>query len=173
MQLSHSARAVFDEANLVSCAGLVPALSLAERAGWSEHLEALSVSSPNAAAKATCVVAGMLAGATGAGRMLAQAITTAKAAGAAGQLLCRADSAYYGRAFIAAAIRHGAWFSVTARANASINRAITSIEESAWTPIKYPHAVWDEDEQRWISDAEVAETPYVAFTSRRKAALRR
>jgi hypothetical protein len=44
MQLSHSARAVFDEANLVSCAGLVPALSLAERAGWSEHLEALSVS---------------------------------------------------------------------------------------------------------------------------------
>ena len=63
MQLSHSARAVFDEANLVSCAGLVPALSLAERAGWSEYLEALSVSSPNAAAKATCVVAGMLAGA--------------------------------------------------------------------------------------------------------------
>ena len=83
--------------------------------------------------------------------------------------MCRADSAYYGRAFIATAIRHGAWFSVTARANASINRAITSIEETAWTPIKYPHAVWDEDEQRWISDAEVAETPYVAFTSRRKA----
>ena len=37
-----------------------------------------------------------------------------------------------------------------------------------WTPIRYPHAVWDEDEQRWISDAEVAEVPYVAFTSRRK-----
>ena len=55
MQLSHSARAVFDEANLVSCAGLVPALSLAERAGWSEYLEALSVSSPNAAAKADYV----------------------------------------------------------------------------------------------------------------------
>ena len=100
--------------------------------------------------------------------MLAQAVTTAKAAGASGQLLCRADSAYYGWAFVGTALRHGAWFSVTARANASINRAITSIQESVWTPIRYPHAVWDEDEQRWISDAEVAEVPYVAFTSRRK-----
>jgi len=100
--------------------------------------------------------------------MLAQAVTTAKAAGAAGQLLCRADSAYYGWAFVGTALRHGAWFSVTARANASITRVITIIQESVWSPIRYPHAVWDEDEQRWISDAEVAEVPYVAFTSRRK-----
>jgi len=26
--------------------------------------------------------------------------------------------------------------------------------------IRDPHAVWDDDEQRWISDAEVAEVPF-------------
>src|SRR5699024_5426957 len=41
--------------------------------------------------------------------------------------------------------------------------------EHAWTPIKYPHAIFDEAEQRWISDAEVAEIPYTAFTSRKQA----
>ncbi len=47
--------------------------------------------------------------------------------------------------------------------------AISSIDDTAWTPIRYPNAVFDSDEQRWISDAEVAETPLTAFTSRRKA----
>ena len=31
-----------------------------------------------------------------------------------------------------------------------------------------PHAIYDEDEQRWISDAEVAETVLTAFTGRRR-----
>jgi Transposase DDE domain group 1 len=35
--------------------------------------------------------------------------------------------------------------------------------------IKYPNAIYDEDEGRWVSDAEVAEVPFTAFTSRRKA----
>jgi hypothetical protein len=48
--------------------------------------------------------------------------------------------------------------------------AISGIAESAWVPIHYPNAIWDEDEQRLVSDAEVAEVPYfTAFTSRRKA----
>ena len=59
---------------------------------------------------------GNVASATGAGRLLAQAITTARAAGATGRVLCRADSAYYGWKFVGTALRHGAWFSVTARA---------------------------------------------------------
>jgi hypothetical protein len=67
MQLSHDpdkVSAVFDEANLVSCAGLAPVLALAERAGLSELLaEHLSVSSPNAPLKVTSLLAGMLAGA--------------------------------------------------------------------------------------------------------------
>src|SRR5450759_1391033 len=35
--------------------------------------------------------------------------------------------------------------------------------------IHYPNAVWDEAEQRLISDAEIAEVPFTAFTSRRTA----
>jgi hypothetical protein len=46
-------------------------------------------------------------------------------------------------------------------------RAIAGIDPTAWSPIHYPNAVFDEDEQRWISDAEVAEVPFTAFTSRR------
>jgi len=104
----------------------------------------------------------------GAGRLLAQAIGCARAAGASGQILARADSAYFGHAFVAAAQRAGAWFSVTARMNPQIRAAIASIDDTAWTAITYPNAVWDDDEQRWISDAEVAETEVTVFTSRRK-----
>ena len=32
---------------------------------------------------------------------------------------------------------------------------------------KYPHAIYDEQEGRWVSDAEVAEIGFTAFTSRR------
>ena len=35
--------------------------------------------------------------------------------------------------------------------------------------IKYPDAIWDEHERRWVSDAQVAQTSYTAFTSRKKA----
>jgi hypothetical protein len=276
---------VFDDPNLVSAAGLVPALRLAESAGLYELLEGLSVPSPNAGAKTASVVGGMLAGAdciddlnlvrhgamgrlfagvrapstlgtflrtfthghvqqldkinagvlaglatrvpdllagadgivfvdvddtvrevhgyakqgaafgytgqrglnlqlatistptaapviararlrkgntasaTGVGRLLAQAITTTRAAGVTGQILARADSAYYGWAFVGTALRHQAWFSVTARWTPS----------DAWQPIAYPNAVYDEAEQRWVSDAEVAEVPFIAFTARRKA----
>src|SRR3954468_12153501 len=66
MQLSHdpvAIDAVFDEGNLVSCAGLAPVMALGERAGLSELLaEHLSVSSPNAPTKVTSLLAGMVAG---------------------------------------------------------------------------------------------------------------
>lgn len=297
MKPSHTIRPVFDDPNLVSAAGLVPTLRLAESAGLYDLLEGLSVDSPNPVAKVTSVLGGMLAGAdsiddldllrhggmsrlfggvrapstlgtflrtfthghvqqldaagrrllaglaaqvpgllagsdgdgiafvdvddtirevhgyakqgaafgysgvrglnlqlatistplaapviararlrkgntashTGAGRMLAQTLTTARAAGVTGQVLCRADSAYYGWAFVGTAIRHKAWFSVTARMNPAVVKAITSIEDDAWIPIAYPNAVFDEAEQRWVSDAEVAEVPFTAFTGRRKA----
>jgi hypothetical protein len=293
---SHKIRPVFDDPNLVSSAGLVPALRLAESAGFYDLLDGLSVRSPNAAAKAACVVGGMLAGADsiddmdllrhggmtrlfggvrapstlgtflrsfthghvqqldainagllagltarvpgllggaaaegvamvdvddtvrevhgyakqgaafgytrqrglniqlavvstplsapviararlrsgntasakGAGRMLAQAITTARAAGVTSRLLCRADSAYYGWAFVGAAVRHQAWFSVTARMTKTVTAAIAGIPAQAWRPIEYPNAIYDETEQRWVSDAEVAEVAFTAFTGRRK-----
>jgi hypothetical protein len=101
--------------------------------------------------------------------LLAQAIATARGAGVRGQVLCRADSAYYGWAFVGTAIRKKTWFSVTARMTKTVTAAIASITEDDWVAIKYPNAVWDEAEQRWVSDAEVAEVPFVAFTGRRKA----
>ena len=298
MKASHTIRPVFDDPNVVSTAGLVPALRLAESAGLYDLLDAgLTVPSPNAGIKAAGVIGGMLAGAdsiddldllrhggmgrlfagvrapstygtflrtfthghvqqldgigarllaglaqrvpgllaeaggegitfldvddtirqvhgyakqgagfgysgvrglniqlatlttptaapviararlrrgnvgsaSGAGRLVAQAMTTAKAAGVAGQVMVRADSAYFGWALVGAAIRHGAWFSVTARMNKKVTATIAAIPDGAWTPIKYPHAIWEETESRWVSDAEVAEVPFVAFTSRRKA----
>ena len=304
MKASHSIRPVFDDPNLVSAAGLVPVMRLAESAGLHDLLQdRLSIDSANASAKTTAVIGGMLAGAdsiddldvlrhgamgklfggvrapstlgtflrtfthghvqqldavgsrllaglatrapgllagaqdpggiafldiddtvrqvhgyakqgaaygytgvrglnvqvttistplaapviararlrrgnvasaTGAGRMLAQSITTARAAGVGSQILARADSAFYGHAFVGTAIRHGIWFSVTARMNPKVKAAITSIAEEAWAPIRYPKAIWEDDDTvpgggYWVSDAEVAETDFVAFTGRRKA----
>ena len=304
MKASHTIRPVFDDANLVSAAGLVPAMRLAESAGLHDLLEdRLSIDSANATAKTAAVIGGMLAGAdsiddldllrhgamprlftgirapstlgtflrtfthghvqqldavgarvlaglarrtpgilagaqdpdaiafldiddtvrevhgyakqgaaygytgvrglnvqattistplaapviararlrrgnvasaAGAGRMLAQSITTAHEAGVACQILARADSAFYGHAFVGTAIRHQIWFSVTARMNPKVKATITAIAEDSWTPIKYPQALWEEDATvpgggYWVSDAEVAETSFVAFTGRRKA----
>jgi len=299
---SHNARPVFDDPNVVSDAGLVPALRLAESAGLFELLAGVSVPAPNAVAKASCVVAGMLAGAdsiddldrlrhggmgrlftgirapstlgtflrsfthghvqqldkvnagvlaglaervpgllvdnasngsdgdgglafidvddtiaevhghakqaaaigytrvrglnvqlatvstpaaapviararlrrgnrvshAGAPRMLAQAISTARGAGVEGRVLVRADSGYYRHAFVTTAIRHDAWFSVTARLDPLVTAAITSIGPKAWTPINYPNAVFDTEQQAWISDAEVAEVPFTAFVKQPK-----
>ena len=47
-------------------------------------------------------------------------------------------------------------------------KAISDIDERAWMPIQYPNAIYDEDEQRRVSDAEVAETALTAFTGRRR-----
>jgi hypothetical protein len=107
--------------------------------------------------------------ARGAARIVADALVTTKACGGSGLVTVRADSAYYGHDVIAAARRGGARFSITARMNHTVLKAISDIEESAWVPIHYPNAIWDEDEQRLVSDAEVAEVPFTAFTSRRQA----
>lgn len=115
---------------------------------------------------------GNTASGKGAGRLLAQAIKTSRRAGVSGQILVRADSAYYNHGFIGTAVRAKTWFSVTARMNKQVTAAISGIEEAAWTPIKYPNAVWEETEPGqgyWVSDAEVAEVPVTVFASRRKA----
>ena len=107
--------------------------------------------------------------ARGAARIVADALVTTKACGGSGLVTVRADSAYYGHDVIAAARRGGARFSITARMNPTVVKAISGIFESAWTPIHYPNAIWDEDEQRLVCDAEVAEVPFTAFTSRRQS----
>jgi hypothetical protein len=107
--------------------------------------------------------------ARGAAKLLADALATVRRCGAAGLLLVRADSAYYGYDVIAACRRAGARFSVTAGLTPTVVTAITGIDEQSWTAIRYPNAIYDEDEQRWVSDAEVAEVAFTAFTNRRKA----
>jgi hypothetical protein len=104
--------------------------------------------------------------AKGAARLVADALVTAKAAGATGVRVLRADSAFYGHDVMAAATRHQSCFSITARQDSAVRRAIATIEPDAWTPIKYTNAIFDEQQQRWISDAEVAEITYTAFSSR-------
>jgi hypothetical protein len=103
--------------------------------------------------------------ARGAATLIAEAIATGWAAGASGLIVVGADSAYYAGAFIAACRRHGARFSVTVRMDPKIRRTITTIDEDAWTAIKYPNAIFDEETGTWISDAEIAEVPYTAFAS--------
>ena len=105
--------------------------------------------------------------AKGAARLVADALVTAGKAGATGQVTVRADSAYYNHDVIAAARTGGARFSITARMDPAVTRAITQIPDDAWVGIKYPHAIYDEDEHRWVSDAEVAEITFTAFTPRR------
>jgi hypothetical protein len=107
--------------------------------------------------------AGKTNSAKGAGRMVAQAIATARAAGASGKILVRGDSAYGNRTVVRACVGAGAQFSLVMTRNAAVDRAINAIDDTAWTPVSYPGAVRDPDTGAWISDAEVAEIPYTAF----------
>jgi hypothetical protein len=129
-----------------------------------------AVSTPLSApvAAATRLRGGNAPSARGAEGLAAQAIRTARACGATGTIVVRMDSAYYAAAVIAAIRRGGARFSVTAPVNAGIRTAIAAIGEDAWTPIEYPQAIWDDQLRCWASDAEVAETTYTAFTSKKK-----
>jgi hypothetical protein len=68
-----------------------------------------------------------------------------------------------------ACLKDKARFSVVLTKNAAVNRAIASIAEDAWIPVHYPGAVLDPDTGQLISDAEVAEVEFTAFTSKRKA----
>jgi hypothetical protein len=131
------------------------------------------VSTPLAAPliAATRLRGGSAGSARGAASLAAKAISAARAAGATGMIVVRMDSAYYAAKVIAAIRAAGAFFSVTVRMDAKVRAAIAAIGEDAWTPIAYPHAIWDEDQRRWISDAEVAEVPYTAFAAKKGQAV--
>lgn len=131
-----------------------------------------TLSTPGRAAGSVPVIAaarlreGAAASVRGAWKLVADALATARRAGATGLVIVRADSVYYAHAIVATARRAGARFSVTLRHNAAVITAIAGIDEAAWVPIRYRNAVWDSDEQRWISEAEVAEIGFTAFTGR-------
>jgi hypothetical protein len=109
--------------------------------------------------------AGKAGSGKGAGSMVAEAIRTARAAGAAGQILVRGDSAYGNSAVINACLKAGARFSFVLTKNPAVAKAIATIAEDAWTPVHYPGAVLDPGTGQLISDAEVAEVAFTAFAS--------
>lgn len=107
----------------------------------------------------------------GAARIIGDSLATLRrlTTTASTPVLVRADSAFYGYATVAAALTAGADVSVTVRMDPAVKAAIAAIAEEAWTGIKYTDAIFDQATDTWISTAEVAEVPFTAFTSRKKA----
>jgi len=104
----------------------------------------------------------------GAKRLVTDALKTVRGL-SPGKPLVRADSAFYGRGLVLAAVRAGAEVSVTVRLDTAIKKAIAAIADDAWTTIQYTDAIYDQTTGQWISRAEVAEIPFTAFASRRTA----
>ena len=135
------------------------------RKGLSPLVTAISTESAAPVITGMRLRAGRAGSGKGAAHMVAQAIATARSAGATGTILVRGDSAYGTRAVVNACRRADAGFSLVLTKNTTVRAAIDAIEETAWTPVRYPGAVRDPDTGDWISDAEVAEIPYTAFAS--------
>lgn len=83
-------------------------------------------------------------------------------------MLVRADSAFHSRTLVTKVLATGANVSITARMDKAVRRAIATIDEQAWTQIKYTDAIFDQDAGRWVSRAEVAEMQFTAFISKTK-----
>jgi hypothetical protein len=104
----------------------------------------------------------------GASRLVTDALRTVRALTPAKPLL-RADSAFYGRGLVLAAVRAGADVSVTVRLDPKVKASIAAIAEDDWQTIEYTDAVFDPTTGRWVSRAEVAEIPFTAFSAQKKA----
>jgi hypothetical protein len=111
---------------------------------------------------------GKAADVRGAESFVAQAINTARQAGATGNILVRADSKFYTADVVAVCRRAGAWFSLSTGINPSITAAIGQIPDGDWVDIVYPHPIEDPDTGELISQAQVAEISYTAFVGRAK-----
>src|SRR4051794_27864885 len=118
-----------------------------------QRLRKGSVGSPRGAARLATDTLALIAGSRLAGR----------------HVLVRADSAFYSHALVTAVLKTGADVSITVRMDAAVKRAIATIDEHAWTTIKYTDAIYDETTGSWISQAQIAEIPFIAFVSHKKA----
>ena len=129
---------------------------------------AATISTPLAAPviAATRLRGGNAASGRGAASFAARAVATARACGCTGMIIVRMDSAYYAAEVLHAIRRAGARFSVTVPLNAAVRAAIAAVPDGAWSPVRYPRAIFDDQLGCWVSEAEVAETRYTAFTGR-------
>jgi hypothetical protein len=133
--------------------------------GLSPLVAALSTDRAAPVVAATRLRGGNAASARSAASLVKQAITTARTAGSSGKILVRGDSAFGSGPVVSACRAAGVNFSLTLQSNPKLQAAIDSIADHEWTPVRYPGAVYDEQHQQWISNAEVAETTYTAFES--------
>jgi hypothetical protein len=131
--------------------------------GLSPLVAAVSTDQAAPVVAATRLRGGNAGSARSAASFVRQAIATARSAEATGRILVRADSAFGSGPVASACRKAGANFSLTLQSNPKLQAAIDGIDEQAWTPVRYPGAVFDEQTGRWISNAEVAETTYAAF----------
>jgi DDE family transposase len=112
--------------------------------------------------------AGRAGSAKGAASMVTEGINTATAAGArVDNILVRGDSAYCSGTVVAAVVKAGATFSFAIARNPAVDAAIGGIPDQQYTPVHYPGAVTDPDTGELISDAQVAEVEFTAFTGTR------
>jgi DDE family transposase len=112
---------------------------------------------------------GKAADVRGAARLLAEALATVRAIAPTATIVVRADSKFYTADVAATAARYDAAVSLTTGSNPSVNAAIGAIPDDGWRAIHYPNAFVDTETGELVSDAEVAEIAYTAFTSRPKA----
>ncbi|KDN85571.1 transposase [Kitasatospora cheerisanensis KCTC 2395] len=134
------------------------------------HFQIVTASTPLAAPVivASRLRKGSAGSAKGAASLIAEAIRAVRAMGATGTVIVRADSAFFSHKVVAACRRAKAHFSLAVAQRKKIRETIAAIGEDAWTAIKYPKAIWGRDEQRWVSDAQVAEVEYTAFAGKAK-----
>jgi Transposase DDE domain group 1 len=111
---------------------------------------------------------GKAADVRGAARFLAEALSTVRAIAPRARIVVRADSKFYAADVAATAARYGAHVSLTTGSNPSVHAAIGQIPDTAWTAIHYPNSFVDTETGELVSDAEVADIPYTAFTSHPK-----
>jgi hypothetical protein len=102
----------------------------------------------------------------GAARFLAETLAVVRRVAPDATVVVRADSKFYSADIAATAARYGAFVSLTTGSNPSVNAAVAAIDDEAWTAISYPDAFVDTDTGELVSDAEVAEVGYLAFTGR-------
>jgi Transposase DDE domain group 1 len=110
---------------------------------------------------------GKAADVRGAVSFVTETITTARAAGATGTILLRADSKFYTAQVVNACRRAKVLYSLSTGINPDITAAIARIPEPDWVDIVYPHPIEDPDTGELISQAQVARIRYTAFASKR------
>src|SRR6266700_4782636 len=118
------------------------------------HFQVVTASTPSS--RPVIVATRLRKGSAGSGKgahsLVAEAIRALREAGVTAMILVRADSAFFSAKLVKAIRAAGAHFSITAGNTKRIRAAISQIPETVWKPIKYRDAVWDQDEQRWVSE---------------------